>query len=240
MKKEYTTNSLPTSQLGQNHWPTNEIYDSVAESEKQYKTQKIKFEQYAKDLLDFLPTTSGKLLDVGCGLGWVVAEANKRGFDALGIDQAKPYIKTGKKHLGVNLQVSDLEHFRTSEKFDALVLKHVLEHIKDADNFLKKAHTLLNKNGILLVACPNIDSLMYWLFKQKWYGLQPAQHVWQFTPVLISKVIARNGFTIERVITNNLDYDVPGIKGIIFRFLTTVADIIGKGDQVVVIAKKAP
>lgn len=219
-------------------WPTSEIYDSLEEAEQQLFFRKSKYKKYASDLLNFLPNRSGRLLDVGCGLGWVVLEANKRGFSALGIDQAKPYVTLGKKHLKVDLRVSDLEHFHSNKKFDVLVLKHVLEHIKDADKFLKKANQLLNNNGVLLVACPNIDSLMYWVFKNRWYGLQPAQHVWQFTPKLISQVISRNGFTINRLVTNNLDYDVPGLKGIIFKLLLFLADIIGKGDQVVVVARK--
>lgn len=219
-------------------WPTSKIYDSLSEAERQFFTQKDKFKKFARELLDFLPKRDGKLLDVGCGLGWVVAEAENRGFSAIGIDQAKPYINTGKKYLKLNLILSDLEHFQTEEKFDVVVLKHVLEHVKNADKFLQKAHQLLNKKGLLLIACPNIDSLMFWIFQDRWYGLQPAQHVWQFTPKLISEVISRNGFLIEKVITNSLDYEVPGLKGIAFKILTTVANLINKGDQVVVIAKK--
>lgn len=219
-------------------WPTDQIYNSFEEAEQQFLTQKNRFQKYASDVLDFHPNNTGKLLDVGCGLGWIVHEANRRGFSALGIDQAKPYVEFGKKQLKIDLRVSDLEHFKTKGKFDSLVLKHVLEHIVDVDTFLKKANQHLNHNGILLVACPNIDSLMYWIFKNRWYGLQPAQHVWQFTPKLISQVISRNGFVVDRIVTNNLDYDVPGIKGLVFKLLLFLADIIGKGDQVVVIARK--
>ncbi len=167
-------------------WQGNSIYNSVREAEKQFSTQKSKFRKYARDILNFLPIDSGRLLDVGCGLGWVVAEANKRGFLAIGIDQARPFVETGKKRLKVDLQVSNFECFKTQEKFDVLIMKHVLEHIEKADKFLQKANRLLNKNGLLLVACPNIDSLMFWIFKDQWYGLQPAQHIWQFTPKTIS------------------------------------------------------
>jgi 2-polyprenyl-3-methyl-5-hydroxy-6-metoxy-1,4-benzoquinol methylase len=238
MKRRFHQNNIRYTRISDSFWPTSQIYDSLSEAERQFSTQETKFKKYARELLDLLPKGQGKLLDVGCGLGWVVAEAHKRGFDAMGIDQAKPFVVTGKERLNANLYLSDLEHFQTEEKFDVVVLKHVLEHVKNADKFLQKAHQLLNKKGLLLIACPNIDSLMFWIFQDRWYGLQPAQHVWQFTPKLISEVISRNGFLIEKVITNSLDYDVPGLKGIAFKILTSVANLINKGDQVVVIAKK--
>lgn len=115
MKKPYYLINSKSPQKDTPAWPTDEIYNSLEEAERQFSTQKIKFQKFARDLLDFLPLSSGKLLDVGCGLGWVVAEANKRGFAAIGIDQAKPFVVTGERRLKVDLRVSDLEHFQTTE-----------------------------------------------------------------------------------------------------------------------------
>lgn len=216
-----------------------EMYQDLKEAEKHFRNQGKDFRRYANNILDFLPVKSGRLLDVGCGFGWVVSEAEKRGFKAIGIDQAKPYIELGKQVLHVELINTSLEKFSTKEKFDVVILNHVLEHIKKPDEFLTKIRQLLKSGGLLFVACPNINSLMYWIFRDRWYGLQPAQHVWQFTEKTLPALIAKNGFEIDRIQINSLDYQPAGYKKFIFLVLTTLANLIGIGDQVFVLARKS-
>lgn len=218
--------------------PGKKIYQDPKEAEKHFRTQAKDFQRFARAILDFLPIKSGKLLDVGCGFGWVVAEAQKRGFTATGIDEAKPYITLGKWILRADLRHASLEKFSAKEKFDVVVLNHVLEHIKKPKDFLAKIRKLLSPGGLLFVACPNINSLMYWIFKDRWYGLQPAQHVWQFTGKSLPSEIATSGFIIDRIKINSLNYQPKGWKKIIFWLLTSFADAVGWGDQVFVIAHK--
>lgn len=215
-----------------------QMYQDDKEAKKHFQTQSEKFKRYAKEILDHLPVQSGKLLDVGCGLGWAVAEAQRRGFAATGIDQAKPYIQLGRKILKVNLVLSSLENFSTTEKYDVIIMNHVLEHIKYPDQFLKLAHKLLVSGGHLLVVCPNINSLMFWIFKERWYGLQPAQHLWQFTGKSLPALVNKKGFKVNSVIINSLDYQPADWKRIIFWLLVKFANIIGFGDQVFVLARK--
>lgn len=118
------------------------------EAQKQIRTQKEEFEAAASFLMDLVPIKNGKLLDVGCGIGWVVNEANDRGFMSLGIDKKKSYIDAGKKYLRINLQASSLEGFKTREKFEVVILKHVLEHIIDPESFLKKIRSFLTPGGV--------------------------------------------------------------------------------------------
>lgn len=181
--------------------------------------------RYARELLDYLPKNiSGNLLDVGCGRGkFLVKEARRRGFKAVGID---PLINT------------DLEHYQTSQKFEVITAKHVIEHVRDLDRFLRKCRDLLKSNGLFLISCPNIKSLMYYIFKNKWYGLQPAQHVWQFTPELLTAVLKRNELEIISKNITSLDYQVKGFKGIVFALLLAMAKILPVGDQLVCLAKK--
>jgi 2-polyprenyl-3-methyl-5-hydroxy-6-metoxy-1,4-benzoquinol methylase len=218
-----------------------EMYESREEAEKQFLTQGEKFRKYADEILDFLPVKKGKLLDVGCGLGWVVAQAKDRGFDAMGIDESKVYVGVGEKHLGVDLFPYSLEtmYSKRQKKFrnyDVVILKHVLEHVENPKKFLEIIKEFLVPGGKLLVACPNINSLMFRLFSERWYGLVPNQHLWQFSAKTLARLLESNGFNIKRIEITNLDYQVKGIKGIIFSILLKIADIFKLGDQVVVLA----
>lgn len=213
---------------------TNALYSSPTLARKHFETQREEFSGFAKDILDMLETKKGKLLDIGCGFGWVVAEAENRGFEAMGIDSSKVYTSLGKKTLKVRLLAVSLGAFRTTERFDVIILNHVLEHIKDPVKFLQKVRTLLNPEGEVLIACPNIRSLMFWLFKERWYGLQPAQHLSQFTPQTISMVVKKSGLVIRDVSTRSLYYNPPRLKKLPFLFLTDFGVLMGLGDQVFV------
>lgn len=211
----------------------------VSAAEKQYLTQAAEFRRYAREILDLLPKgQKGRLLDIGCGLGWVVAEAQERGFKALGIDRQESYVRTGKKYLGVTLKTGTLEKYHSRLKFDVIIVKHVLEHVQRPEMFLRKAKKFLKTGGYLLVACPNIASLMYLIFGPRWYGLCPREHRTQFTPQTLLALIESSGFRVKKIVANNLGYQVCGWKGIIFSLILKVADLTKTGDQVIVIAKK--
>lgn len=211
------------------------------EAEKHFVNLRKNFSSYSSSLLDFVgsATRSRSLLDVGCGFGWLVLEAKKRGFSqVVGIDQSKPFVEMGKKKLKLDLRVTSLEKFKTREKFEVITLNHVMEHISDPKEFLAKTKDLLTKGGLLVVASPNIDSLMFKLFKTRWYGLQPGEHQWQFTPRSLSTLLESNGFRTQGVKVVSLDYDPSGWKKYIFKLLVSLANILGQGDQVYVKAEK--
>lgn len=220
-------------------FPTKNIYNSRIEAEKQLRSQATTFRSAAEEMMNFIPGTSGRLLDVGCGLGWVVAEAAVRGFTATGIDEGKPYIAVGKKHFRVDLRNVSLSKFRTKEKFDVIVLKHVLEHTKDPDIFLARIKILLKPEGVVAIACPNIRSLMYFLFRERWYGLQPEQHLWQFTPKTLTERLNKNGFRVTRVKIGSLAYDTHGWKAMAFKGLVWIGNLTGFGDQVFILASRS-
>ncbi len=221
------------------NYPTDALYEDSSEVKKHYQNQKEGFEQYAQSILNFIPVKSGTLLDVGAGFGWVVNEAKKRGFDSQGIDQSKTYAAFGKKTLQIDLKNVSLQEFKSKEKFDIVVLNHVLEHIAEPVSFLKKINGLLKTDGLLFVACPNIDSLMFTLFKSRWYGLQPYQHIWQFTPDSLERLIESNGFKTDKLQTTNLDYKVSGAKGFVFSLITTLAPFFRLGDQTFIVVRKS-
>ncbi|MBI3631834.1 MAG: class I SAM-dependent methyltransferase [Candidatus Vogelbacteria bacterium] len=218
--------------------PSPDLYMSKSEAEKHYLVQREQFADYAREILDFLPNVNrGSLLDVGCGMGWVVKEAGRRGYVAVGIDPSVPYVNLGKRVLKLDLYRKTLEKFRTRQKFDVIVLNHVLEHIKNPRKFLEKIKYLSSKSGLLLVACPNIDSLMFRLFRCKWYGLVPWQHIWQFSDKTLKMLLQANGLEVIKIKKTNLYYKVPGIKGAVFRLLLWFSNIFQSGDQTFILAR---
>ena len=50
------------------------------------------------------------------------------------------------------------EEFDPTEKFDTIIINHVLEHLKDPVAILKKAYDWLNDKGVCIVGVPNAKS----------------------------------------------------------------------------------
>lgn len=66
-------------------------------------------------------------------------------------------IKKNHKHIEVNNCL--FENFNTSRKYDVIVLGHVLEHVENPIELLKKVKTWVKPNGLILAAVPNSNSI---------------------------------------------------------------------------------
>ncbi len=102
----------------------------------------------------------GRFLSVGCGDGIELEVAKSRGWEAEGYD-VDP-ITTEKLSARIGLKIRsgefvDLDY--TPESFEAVYLHHVLEHPKNPHQYLRKIHEILKPNGLLFIACPNINSV---------------------------------------------------------------------------------
>ncbi len=86
-----------------------------------------------------------------------------------------------------------------SNKFDFIIIRHVLEHIKNPKLFLKDIYEILNENGKLFIEVPNT----YRDLIQKIELFTP-DHVSYFTSTSISNLMKKTSFNIKNI-DNNLD-----------------------------------
>lgn len=114
-------------------------------------------------LLDLLSSKCGSLLDVGCGAGDNAALLKARQPDCLihGITHTATEAALAGQHMD-RCWVLDLEESLPAElatrKFDALLLSHVLEHLRQPALVLARLAELLNPGGEVLIAVPNVLS----------------------------------------------------------------------------------
>ena len=76
------------------------------------------------------------------------------------VDAADKYVKVAEK-LSDNIKgyTSLFEEFEPKEKFDTIIMSHVLEHVNDPVEILKRARKWLNTSGRVIAVVPNADSL---------------------------------------------------------------------------------
>ncbi len=119
-----------------------------------------KYNQFA--IQEVIPFCKGpNILEMGCGKGlWT--EALIGNFQQITIVEMSEFlIGEIQKKFGNNLTCHNcaFEDFQTEEKFDTILSAHILEHVCDPVELLKKSSGWLKANGVLIIVVPNADSL---------------------------------------------------------------------------------
>ena len=111
---------------------------------------------YAKYADKLRPEKPGaRALDVGCGVGQVVARLASDGFEAYGVDVSEPNIERAKK-VCPRCQLYDGRKLPfTDQFFDSVGALNVLEHVEQPEDFLRELVRVTRVGGQLLVSSPN-------------------------------------------------------------------------------------
>lgn len=97
-----------------------------------------------------------KVLDIGGGTGRTAFALQKRGYDVTVLDMDPDLVEYGKKHhKGVKFVYGDARNIPLKEKFDEVILEHIIEHIKDQEKVISEVRKVLKKGGRLIISTPN-------------------------------------------------------------------------------------
>jgi 2-polyprenyl-3-methyl-5-hydroxy-6-metoxy-1,4-benzoquinol methylase len=181
----------------------------------------------------------GKLLEIGCSVGFFLEEAKKYNFITTGLELNKNAAESC-LYRGLNIKNCSLTEAKFEDGlFDVVVMSHVLEHIADIKDFLKEVHRVIKPGGYIVLSQPNYQALVPGILKQDWYGWVPADHFWHFTPKSITYVLRQNGFELESVQINSMYYPFDKtIKNILIALIARIAGLLRLGDQFYVAARK--
>jgi len=153
-----------------------------------------------------------RILDVGCGFGFLAIELAKRGFESFGIDFSPELISSAKKialkqKYKTKFIVADLTQklpFKENS-FDVIILMNVIHHFWKFEVILKQLIKLLKKNGSIIIIEANTSNPLRLLsaiiilfsisFLPKKFHL--ASHTSEFFHFICSynKVLAKNGLS---------------------------------------------
>jgi 2-polyprenyl-3-methyl-5-hydroxy-6-metoxy-1,4-benzoquinol methylase len=143
--------------------------------------------------LRHLPARQGQLLDVGSGNGEFLRRAARAGWRARGVEP-DPAAAAVSRVAGCDVVTSSFETFRTEDRFDAMTLSHVIEHVADPLYALRHAHTMLAPDGMLWIATPNAKAPGRHWYGRDWRGLEVPRHTVVFTAKALRGVLREAGF----------------------------------------------
>ena len=121
------------------------------------------------------------LLDVGAGTGDFLLKAKNRNWKVEGVEPNRE-AKMRAKEKGIDLY-SGLGTL-VDRKYNVITLWHVLEHLHDIESVIPKLKLLLKRDGVLVVAIPNIYSWDAKKYKEKWAAYDVPRHLFHFSPKL--------------------------------------------------------
>lgn len=161
---------------------------------------KRRYDRYLKNIKKV--KSHGKLLDIGCNIGFFIKAAQEVGFEVTGVELNDGCAAYGRKKFNLDIYSKYLEDISFSdETFDVITLFDVLEHVPDMHSFLEEVRRILKYNGLLVLQSPNFNSLMAELTKSKWHWLAPPDHLYHFTPETMIRFLLSHGFAIREIRT---------------------------------------
>ncbi len=150
---------------------------------------------YLSEISRYRGAGHGRLLEVGCGEGDLLALAETDGWDVTGLeyssaacDRARHRVKRGQVLCG-ELRDAALP----AGQFDLCVISDVLEHVRSPLDFLREIHRVLKPGGTLFVATPSTDSWSARLLRQNWMEFK-TEHLAYFDRQTLQTALFKTGF----------------------------------------------
>jgi len=132
------------------------------------------------------------ILEIGVGAGQSILWFENEGFQVTGIEPDGRNVSMINRVLKRGRVIeSSVEEFSSDEVFDVIWMSHVLEHLIEPDDFIKKIKNNLKKNGIFFIEVPNCEYEP--MLKN---SIEKNPHLFHFTKKALTKLVENAGYKI--------------------------------------------
>ena len=145
----------------------------------------------------------GRLLDLGCWVGFLLAEARDRGWESTGVEPSAFASTYARERLRLDVRTEELlAADLPPAAFDAVVLGDVIEHLPRPGEALDRLAGLLRADGPRLAwfALPDAGSRLARALGARWWSVLPT-HVQYFTRGSLGVLLHRHGWEVLEVAT---------------------------------------
>ncbi|NDV42124.1 class I SAM-dependent methyltransferase [Flagellimonas sediminis] len=161
--------------------------------DKMYQVVKRKNLKNKIQLIENQLNKPKSLLDIGAGTGDFLLFAKSRGFEVLGVE---PNEKARQLSSQKGIPLSERLEEVADQRYDAITLWHVLEHLPNLDDQIKTIASLLKDDGVLVIAVPNFKSYDASHYGKYWAAYDVPRHLWHFSKTSITKLFDAHGLEV--------------------------------------------
>ncbi len=136
------------------------------------------------------------VLEVGCSYGGILSYFKGKGCQVTGLDFDERYLKWGRSRNNLNLLKGSLDQLPSNQKYDCIILNHVLEHMVDPKEFLMKLPSYLTRDGVLYVRVPSLNHVLQGGYQGDLFHYWQNAHAVHFSVVSMHNLAKVSGFDI--------------------------------------------
>jgi 2-polyprenyl-3-methyl-5-hydroxy-6-metoxy-1,4-benzoquinol methylase len=166
---------------------------------------------YLDAIAPFVPAATPKLLEIGCGSGDFLLEAQSRGFEVEGLEYSQHAATEANTRLGrsaVRVGLPEQKNLPTNE-YDVIGAFDVIEHLRDPKQTLGHLHGALKSGGLLAIVTPSLNSWSRRVLGRHWMEYK-TEHLTYFSRRSLMQLFSAIGFDTVQFLPNykvlSLDY----------------------------------
>jgi len=113
-------------------------------------------------IFSLLPPAPARVLECGCGTGWLTYFLGRKGYEVVGQDCSPDAIELARANppftgpCNVGFICSDFEGLGYRDEFDAIVFYGALHHSQDIEKAIQSAYQALRPNGVFVAVEPGM------------------------------------------------------------------------------------
>jgi len=141
----------------------------------------------------------GRLLEIGCGYGALLVEAQEAGFEVHGWEVNTNQCEYIRAELGVPNVFSEplTDKAFPDRTFDVVAMLDVVEHIHNVHELLAEVRRILKDDGILYIDTPDFNGLRSRIRRRKWSYLTSVSHIYFFTLQSLDNLLRTEGMGVQ-------------------------------------------
>ena len=141
----------------------------------------------------------GRLLEVGCGLGFLSRHFLRDGWRVDALDPDPLCARHATEVLGVPVIGATLGAAPIDDAaYDAALLSHVIEHLPDPLASLRELHRIVRPGGVVILETPRFDTLAFRVLGRRERSIACEGHLYFFTLETLAALARRAGFEVVR------------------------------------------
>jgi len=149
------------------------------------------------------PADATQVLEIGCSTGRLLLKLQKdfgiptENFWGIEPD---PNAASAARTAGLaHISATELPENDFNRRFDRIIFWHTLEHLHRIGENLDKAQQLLDADGQLIIALPNLESQDAQRYGPNWIAIDAPRHIYHFTPDTLEKLLVKHGFSVMEI-----------------------------------------
>jgi ubiquinone/menaquinone biosynthesis C-methylase UbiE len=185
-----------------------QYFEDIPEDYEELAARRLpRFEKRIKKIIKLIGSSNITMLDIGAATGEFVHVAHKAGINAVGIELSRYACDKAKEKYAIELIHGDASTLTLCEEaYDVVHMNHVLEHIVDPHEILKKIRLSLKKGGYLVLEIPyQFGSVWerccetFGLTRPVRFSIYSIHHPYFYTPKALKHLLLINGYSINSI-----------------------------------------